>query len=61
VIFPEHPAEFVAPMEDVLEIYHLPYDPNRPVIWMDEPPVQLVQETRLPLPAQPGPSEIPLA
>lgn len=41
-------------MEDVLEIYHLPYDPHCPVICMDEQPVQLVQETRVPLPAKPG-------
>jgi hypothetical protein len=54
VIPPEHNAEFVANMEDVLEIYHLPYDPKRPVICMDEQPVQLVKETRVPLPAKPG-------
>ena len=41
-------------MEDVLELYHLPYDPKRPVICMDEQPIQLVKETRLPLPAKPG-------
>ena len=41
-------------MEDVLEIYHLPYDPKRPVICMDEQPVQLVKETHIPLPAKPG-------
>ena len=41
-------------MEDVLEVYHLPYDPTRPVICMDEQPVQLVKETRVPLPAKPG-------
>lgn len=41
-------------MEGVLEIYHLPYDPSCPVICMDEQPVQLVQETRVPLPAKPG-------
>lgn len=41
-------------MEDVLEIYQLPYDPTRPVICMDEQPVQLVKETRVPLPAKPG-------
>lgn len=41
-------------MEDVLEMYHLPYDSNCPVICMDEQPVQLVQETRVPLPAKPG-------
>lgn len=41
-------------MEDVLEIYHLPYDSSRPVICMDEQPVQLVKETRVPLAAKPG-------
>ena len=41
-------------MEDVLEIYHLPYDPKCPVICMDEQPIQLVKETRVPLPAKPG-------
>jgi hypothetical protein len=54
VIPPEHNAEFVAHMEDVLEVYHLPYDPSCPVICMDEQPVQLVKETRVPLPAKPG-------
>lgn len=54
MIPPEHNAEFVAHMEDVLEIYHLPYDSTRPVICMDEQPVQLVKETRVPLPAKPG-------
>jgi hypothetical protein len=54
VIPPEHNAEFVAHMEDVLEIYQLPYDPTRPIICMDEQPVQLVKETRVPLPAKPG-------
>jgi hypothetical protein len=32
---------------EVLEIYHVPYDPKRPVICIDEPPVQLVKETRV--------------
>lgn len=54
VIPPEHNADFVAHMEDVLEVYHLPYMPTRPVICMDEQPVQLVKETRVPLPAKPG-------
>jgi len=57
VIPPEQSAEFVAHMEDVLEIYHLPYNPKRPVICMDEQPVQLIKETRLPLPAKPGQPE----
>lgn len=41
-------------MEDVLEIYHRPYDSERPVVCMDEQPVQLVKETREPLRARPG-------
>lgn len=54
VIPPEQNADFVAHMEDVLEVYHRPYDPTRPVVCMDEQPVQLIKETRLPLPAAPG-------
>lgn len=57
MIPPEHNAEFVAHMEDVLEIYHLSYDPKRPVICMDEQPVQLVNSTRMPLQALPGQPE----
>ena len=57
VIPPEQSAEFVSHMEDVLEIYHLPYDPKCPVICMDEQPIQLVKETRIPLPAKPGQPE----
>ena len=41
-------------MEDVLEVYHRPFDPRRPLICIDELPVQLVGETRVPLPAAPG-------
>jgi hypothetical protein len=37
-------------MEDVLEVYHRPYDERRPVICMDEQPVQLVGEAREPIP-----------
>jgi hypothetical protein len=36
-------------MEDVLEVYHRLYDPKRPVVCLDELPVQLVGETRIPL------------
>lgn len=49
VIPPEADAEFVANMENVLETYARPYDPARPVICMDEQPVQLVKETRPPI------------
>jgi len=41
-------------MEDVLEVYHRPYDPQRPVVAMDEKPVQLLSDTREPIPCQPG-------
>ena len=40
-------------MEDVLEVYHRPFDADVPVICMDEQPVQLTKETRSPLPMQP--------
>lgn len=52
---PESPsAEFVAAMEDVLDVYHRPYDPERPVVCMDEASKQLIAEVREPLSAQPG-------
>jgi hypothetical protein len=41
-------------MEDVLEVYHRPYDPDRPMVCMDEASKQLIAEVRQPLPAQPG-------
>jgi hypothetical protein len=46
VIAPEQNAEFVACMEEVLEVYARPHDPKRPVVCMDEQPVQLLKETR---------------
>ena len=51
VIPPEADAEFVAHMEEVLETYEKPYNPAVPVICMDEQPVQLLKETRSPIPA----------
>jgi len=44
-------------MEDVLEAYQRPYDPKRPVVCLDETPVQLIGETRRPPPAEPGKPE----
>lgn len=41
-------------MEDVLDLYHEPYDPFRPVVCFDEGTKQLIGETRTPLPLQPG-------
>jgi hypothetical protein len=54
VIPPQQNAAFVAGMEDVLDLYCRPYDPRYPVVNMDEQPVQLVGETRVPVPAAPG-------
>lgn len=51
VIPPNSDAEFVAHMEEVLDTYAKPYNPNCPVICMDEQPVQLHQEVRVPIPA----------
>jgi len=41
-------------MEDVLAVYHRPYDERLPLVCIDELPVQLVGETRVPLPPRPG-------
>ena len=41
-------------MEDVLDVYMRPYDRRRPVVCLDETSVQLVAETRTPLPMAPG-------
>ncbi len=41
-------------MEDVLEVYHLPYDPRYPVVCMDESSKQLMGEVREPVPCAPG-------
>ena len=41
-------------MEDVLEVYHRSYDPNIPVVCMDEKPYQLLGHARDPIPARPG-------
>jgi hypothetical protein len=41
-------------MEDILDLYCLPYDPNVPLVCMDELPRQLIKEKRTPLPGRPG-------
>lgn len=51
VIPPEQDAEFVACMEEVLETYAKPYDPDQPLVCMDEQPIQLLLETKVPIPA----------
>ena len=54
VISPEADADFVAAMEDTLEIYIREHDPARPVICLNETSKQLTRETRTPLPHGPG-------
>ena len=51
---PKVDGEYVARMEDVLDLYAEPPDPLRPVICFDESPTQLSGEVREPIPAKPG-------
>lgn len=51
---PDQSAAFVAPMEDVLDVYHRPPDPRRPLVCLDELSKQLTKEVRPPLPPIPG-------
>lgn len=57
MIPPQANAEFVCAMEDVLEVYTRPYDPQRPQVCLDETSKQLVAETREPILAAPGQPE----
>lgn len=51
---PQVDAEYVARMEDVLDLYAEEADPKRPVVCFDESPTQLIGEVRQPIPAAPG-------
>jgi transposase len=51
---PSVDAEYVARMEDVLDLYAEAPDPKRPVVCFDESPTQLIGEVRQPIPAKPG-------
>jgi transposase len=51
---PKVDSEYVARMEDVLDLYTEPHDPKRPVVCFDESPTQLIGHTRLAEPAIPG-------
>ena len=51
---PKVDAEYVARMEDVLDLYAEQPDPKRPVVCFDESPTQLIGEARQPIPAAPG-------
>ncbi len=44
-------------MEDVLELYGKPYDPDYPQVCIDERPCQLISEVRTPIPSEPGKPE----
>ena len=47
-------SAFVSRLEDILELYQEPFDPKKPVVTFNERRVQLISETRRPLPARPG-------
>ena len=51
---PKVDAEYVARMEDVLDLYAEQPDPKRPVVCFDKSPSQLIGEARQPIPAAPG-------
>ena len=51
---PQVDADYVAPMEDVLDLYAEEPNPKRPVVCFDESPTQLIGEMRQPIPAAPG-------
>lgn len=54
VIPPQQNSQFVASMEQVLDIYKRPYNSDFPVVCMDESPKQLIKETKVPLPMKSG-------
>src|SRR6185436_5064774 len=51
---PQVDGEYVARMENVLDLYAEAPDPKRPVVCFDESPIQLIGEVRQPIPATPG-------
>ena len=51
---PKVDAEYVARMENILDLYEEPPDPKRPVVNFDETPIQLIGETRVPIAAKRG-------
>jgi transposase len=51
---PQVDGEYVARMEDVLDLYAEAPDPKRPVVCFDESPTQLIGEVRQPIPPEPG-------
>lgn len=51
---PKANAAFVSTREEILEVYRRPYDPDNPLVCMDETTKQLTKETRQAIPAEPG-------
>ena len=51
---PQVDADYVARMEDVLDLYAEAPDPQRPVVCFDKSPIQLIGEVRRPIPPEPG-------
>jgi len=51
---PDANAAFVAAMEDILDVYQRPHDPECPMVCVDETSKQLIAETRVPIAAKPG-------
>src|SRR5690242_4114663 len=51
---PQIDGEYVARMEDVLDLYAAPPDPARPVVCLDESPLPLIGQVREPIPVAPG-------
>ncbi len=47
-------GEYLAKMEDVLSLYHLPYNERRPVICLDELPFQMLGEKAAPIEMKSG-------
>lgn len=58
VIPPEQNGDFVAAMEAVLRTYRLPLNKRHPVVCMDEQPLQLLEETKVPVPAKSGRADL---
>ncbi len=51
---PKENADFIAHMEDILDVYEMPYNPQIPVVCMDEKPYQMLGDCLEPLSARPG-------
>jgi transposase len=47
-------GEYIARMENLLDLYAEPHDPKRPVVCFDESPIQLIGEVRVPITPKPG-------